>query len=163
MMGRKQEKDLWLLSDQSLSIFAHSDICHVQRWRFPPSSWWNQKSKGWYNLMNVSVSKKYSETLCRMSNCIFMQFINFGNRCFLSLELILVSLEKHFFSFSFLACGYLLRNVAYALSSMKVMSNVSVMNKCFIKKEGILVYFTRDTYKMWSQWQLKRKEPFELG
>lgn len=31
MMGRKQEKDLWLLSDQSLSISAHSDICHVQR------------------------------------------------------------------------------------------------------------------------------------
>lgn len=31
MMGMKQEKSVWLLSDQSLSIFAYSDICHVQR------------------------------------------------------------------------------------------------------------------------------------
>lgn len=30
MMAMKQ-KNLWLLSDQSLSIFAYSDICHVQR------------------------------------------------------------------------------------------------------------------------------------
>ena len=31
MMGMKQEKNLCLLSDQSLSVFAYSDICHVQR------------------------------------------------------------------------------------------------------------------------------------
>lgn len=37
MMEMKQEKKLWLLSDQSLSIFTYSDIYHVQRWSFPPT------------------------------------------------------------------------------------------------------------------------------
>lgn len=43
--------------------------------------------------MNMPVSEKYSETLGKMSKYIFVPFINLGCRCFLSLQLILGSLN----------------------------------------------------------------------
>lgn len=63
LRGRKQEKDLWLLSDQSLSIFVHGDICHVQRWCFPPTSWWNKNLKAaiiwWMYLCQRNTQRHY--------------------------------------------------------------------------------------------------------